>query len=95
MIVVSDASPLIALARIGRLELLREMFGTLLLPDSVWNEVTNAGSERAGSASILRADWIKRRSVSDSALVARLRRDLGAGESEAIALARESHADLC
>ena len=48
MIVVSDASPLIALARIDRLELLREMFGTLLLPDSVWNEITNAGMERAG-----------------------------------------------
>jgi predicted nucleic acid-binding protein len=94
MIVVSDASPLIALARIDRLELLREMFGTLLLPDSVWNEVTAAGVERPGAASVLRADWIERRSVSDSALVARLRLDLGAGESEAIALARESRADV-
>ena len=94
MIVVSDASPLIALARIDRLELLREMFGTLLLPDSVWNEITNAGMERAGAAFIVRADWIERRSVSNSSLVARLRRDLGAGESEAIALAQESHADV-
>jgi uncharacterized protein len=94
MIVVSDASPLIALARINRLELLREMFGTLLLPDSVWNEVTSAGIERPGAASVLRAKWIERRSVSDSALVARLRLDFGAGESEAIALARESHADV-
>ena len=94
MIVVSDASPLIALARIDRLELLREMFGTLLLPDSVWHEITNAGMERAGAAFIVRADWIERRSVSNSSLVARLRRDLGAGESEAIALAQESHADV-
>ena len=94
MIVVSDASPLIALARIDRIELLREMFGTLLLPDSVWQEITNAGTERPGAASIVRADWIERRSISDSALVARLRLDLGAGESEAIALAQETHADV-
>ena len=41
------------------------MFGTLLLPDSVWNEITNAGMERAGAAFIVRADWIERRSVSN------------------------------
>ena len=94
MIVVSDASPLIALARINRLELLREMFGTLLLPDSVWNEVTNSGIHRPGAVSVLQANWIERRSVSDSVLLAQLRLDLGAGESEAIVLARESKADL-
>lgn len=34
MTVVADASPLIALARIGRLDLLRTVFGGLLLPDA-------------------------------------------------------------
>jgi predicted nucleic acid-binding protein len=46
MIVVSDASPLIALGRIGRLDLLREIFGTLVLPEAVWTEVVEAGTEK-------------------------------------------------
>ncbi len=39
MIVVADASSLIALARIGRLELLPSLFGSLMLPDAVWCEL--------------------------------------------------------
>jgi uncharacterized protein len=65
MIVVADSSPLIALPRIRRLDLLREMFGTLLLPDAVWNELTGEGKERAGALSILEAEWVVRKSVDD------------------------------
>lgn len=39
MIVVTDASPLIALARIGRVDLLRSLFGKRVLPHAVWREV--------------------------------------------------------
>lgn len=90
MIVVADASPLIALARIGRLELLRDVFGTLYLPDAVWREVVEAGMERIGADAVLHAGWIERRSVADGTLVTVLRRDLGAGEAEASVLARET-----
>lgn len=36
MIVVADSSPLIALCRAGRLELLHDLFGLLILPEAVW-----------------------------------------------------------
>ena len=36
MIVVADASPLIAMARVGKLDLLQSVFGQLLVPDAVW-----------------------------------------------------------
>jgi uncharacterized protein len=94
MIVVADASPLIALARIGRLDLLRTMFGKLLLPEAVWREVVAAGLDRAGAGTVIHADWIERRQIGDAGLVALLCRDLGAGESEAIVLAREVGGDL-
>ena len=94
MIVVADASPLIALARIGRLELLRAMFGKLLLPEAVWHEVVAAGLDRAGARTVMQAHWIERRKVADAGMVGLLRRDLGAGESEAIVLAREAGANL-
>ena len=94
MIVVADASPLIALARVGRVELLRSVFGQLLVPDAVWREVVEAGVEKAGTVDVAAANWIERRTVLDLSLVNLLRHDLGAGESEAIVLARETGADF-
>lgn len=94
MIVVADASPLIALSRIGRLELLRQLFGRLSVPQAVWREVALIDPHRTGVRELLQADWVERRQVVDVALVQLLRRDLGAGESEAIVLAREIKADV-
>jgi predicted nucleic acid-binding protein len=39
MIVISNASPLVALSRIYRLDLFQQLFGTLLIPPSVNTEV--------------------------------------------------------
>lgn len=94
MILVADSSPLIALARIGRLELLHTLFGTLMLPDAVWGELVATNIPRVGANEIAAAEWIEHRPVSDDAWVKLLRQDLGAGESEAIVLAKEINADL-
>ncbi len=40
MPVVSNAGPLIALARIERLDLLEELFGEVIVPQAVYGEVT-------------------------------------------------------
>lgn len=94
MIVVADSSPLIALARIGRLELLRSVLGSVLLPAAVWTELVQMGIGRPGAGAVMTADWIGRREIVDVGLATLLRRDLGTGESEAIVLAREVGADL-
>jgi predicted nucleic acid-binding protein len=94
MIIVSDASPLIALGRIGRLDLLNEIFGSLVLPDAVWREVVEAGIDKEGAAKVAVSPWISRRSVRDKSLVDLLRHDLCAGEAEAIVLAKECNADF-
>ena len=94
MIVVADSSPLIALARVRRLDLLRSLFGQLLVPDAVWREVVEDGADRLGATDVAEATWIERRTIVDSSLVNLLRHDLGAGEAEAIVLARESKADF-
>jgi predicted nucleic acid-binding protein len=58
--VVFDASPLIALARLERLELLREMFGDVVVPSAVWREVVAAGLDKAGAGQVATAEWISR-----------------------------------
>ena len=40
MIVVSDTTPLISLLKIGRLDLLKKLFGEIFIPQAVFNELT-------------------------------------------------------
>jgi predicted nucleic acid-binding protein len=86
---VCNATPLIALARIGRLEPLRLAFEQVAIPEAVYDEVVVKGSGRPGAGEVQRADWIQVRTVQDRQWVEELGRFLGKGETEAIILARE------
>jgi len=44
MIVISNSTPLIALAKINQLQLLKEYFGEVLIPEEVYDEVVRRGS---------------------------------------------------
>ena len=92
--VVSNSTPLIALARIRRFYLLEGLFGEVDIPYAVYDEVVNAGNGRPGVAEVENAEWVRKHQVKNSDLVAFLRTSLDAGEAEALALAKEISADL-
>jgi predicted nucleic acid-binding protein len=92
--VVSDASPLIAPARIGCLELLPALYGRVLIPNEVHSEVVVAGVGLPGSALIADASWIEVCSVNGAVTDAVLRTGLGFGEVSAVMLAKEVAAGL-
>jgi predicted nucleic acid-binding protein len=99
MIVVTNTTPLILLAKCGLFALLQRFYGQLLLPPAVWQEVVEEGEGRAGqqeTAQARTAGWVTVRDPQDRAMVQRFRDTfrLGAGESEVMALARECAADL-
>jgi len=94
MKVVSNTSPLINLARIGRLDLLYRLYGELVIPRAVWDEVVVKGAGQAGADEVKSASWIKTQATTNKPLVQALRHELDAGEAEAIALALEIGADL-
>lgn len=93
MIVISNTSPISGLAEIGQLDLVRELFGTIIIPDAVRNELTAKGGQHAGSKAV-DLEWISTRSVSNQVMVDVLRGDLDVGEAEVLALAIELSADL-
>lgn len=94
MIVVSDTTPLIGLAVIGRFELLRELFGEVYIPRAVYNEAVVFGREQGGAkGEVTQAKWIKVSEVKDRLAVEVLLDELDLGEAEAIVLARELNAD--
>ena len=91
MKVVVNTSPLIALNRIGCLHLLPSLFGHVIRPQSVADEI-QAGRLQYGAAdSLLEEDWLE--TVEDPPEMV-LRRELGAGETAAIALAVKLRSDL-
>lgn len=94
IVIVSNASPLINLTRIGRLELLRQLYGELSIPEAVWQEIVVKGTGQPGADEVQAATWIKRRAATNRVLVRALQQELDAGEAEAIALALEMEAEL-
>ena len=96
MQVVSNTSPVLNLAIIGRLELLRDQFGQVAIPAGVWDEL-RADEPLPGSravASAMTEGWLRVVSVHNKSLATALRVDLDTGEAEAIALAVELDAEL-
>ena len=58
MIVVSDSSPLIALACLSQLELLRILYEEITIPQAVYDEVVQAGEGRQGATAVAEASWV-------------------------------------
>jgi predicted nucleic acid-binding protein len=94
MKIVSNASPLISLARIGQLEILQRLYGELTIPEAVWREVVVEGAGQPGAKEVETASWIRVQPATNRDLVQALRQELDAGEAEAIALALEVEAAL-
>lgn len=93
-IVVSNSTPIIALAKIGRIDMLRELFGIIVIPEAVYNEVSDEGRKRAGSAEVAAYDWIITKKVDNRTAVDFLLVSVDIGEAEAIVLAKETEASL-
>lgn len=92
--IVADAGPIIAFARIGKLDLLRQVVGELLIPDAVHGDLVTKGSGKVGAQDVEREAWIRRKGVRGGGALAPLTQTLGQGEYEAILLAQEENAQL-
>lgn len=94
MITVSNATPLIGLASIGRFDLLRQIFGEIIISQAVFDETVTKGREiRGAKREVASANWISVRSVADRLAVEVLLDELDPGEAETIVLARELNAE--
>lgn len=93
MIVVSNTSPIFYLSTIGQLDLLRQLYDEIVIPNTVFQEITNVGNTDVSATVVPTLNWIKIQSTTDLTLVNTLSHELDPGEAEAIALAVELDAD--
>jgi predicted nucleic acid-binding protein len=93
-LIVADTSPLVYLVLIDHIDILPQLFETILVPGAVHTELQNPLAPAAVQdwASAL-PSWVEVKQVLDVPDDAALR-PLGAGERDAIALALSIHADL-
>lgn len=94
MKVVCDSTVFIGLAKIRKIELLKQIFREVFIPDAVFNEVVTSGKGRPGVKEIANAKWIKREPIKDQRTVEILIAELGQGEAEVLVLGKELNADL-
>ena len=85
--------PLISLAAVGQLDLLRRLYSDVVIPLAVHREVT-LFPDTSGALALHAASWIRVQAVADRTLVEALSLTLDSGEAEAIALAVETESEL-
>lgn len=86
MIVVSDTSAITALLQVGQEALLKGLYREVLIPETVQQELLQTHP--------LLPTFLSSARVLNISEVQRLATELDLGEAEAIALAKERHADL-
>lgn len=89
--VIADAGPLVGLARVGRLGILRDLYQEILIPPCVFDEL-RVSESRPGSAALLEAirlQWLVCAQLEPSQDLQSLRLIIDPGEAEAIVLATQ------
>jgi predicted nucleic acid-binding protein len=96
MIVISDTTPVIALIKINRLDLLEKLFTEVLIPDAVFDELTTKSSFTNEAAIVISCSFLKKTSVQNkkSLQILQAASGLDDGESQAIILADELKSDV-
>jgi uncharacterized protein len=94
LIVVSDTSPILNLARIRRLSLLPALYHVVIIPSAVADELKHALRDLSPSIDFDSEPWLMVRAAAERNRVRKLQQILDPGEAEAIALALECRAAL-
>jgi len=91
--VIVNSTPLIALCKVNQLELLRELYTEITIPEAVFQEVT-AKNDSVKRKILENGAWIHVQSVSDTIDRRMYKAKLHDGEVEVMILAQEIKADL-
>lgn len=91
--IICNTGPLIALSLIDRMDVLRDLFEFVAIPEEVHEEILKGGLQKAGLLNYEKAAWVKvlKLSKPSDALLAT---SLDLGEAAVIGLARELGVDI-
>lgn len=90
--VVSNTTPIISLLKIGKLQILKDLYDEIFIPQEVFNEI-EAGRNKEFYTDLSKIEWIKIEKIQNEKSLSYFL-DLDKGEAEAIVLATEKEANL-
>lgn len=92
--VVVNTTPLIALSHVGQLDLLRRLYGEIIIPEAVYRELsvkTESVCKKAVDSSL---DWIRIGKIKNQLAKSMYKTQLHDGEVEVMILSKEIGADV-
>lgn len=90
---IVNATPLISLALLDRLDILRALFDQVIVPTAVYDEVVTNALGRPGAVLIRCADWLQVMTPSAVPTIEPMLLGLDTGETQVLLLAREMNPD--
>lgn len=100
MIVVSDSSPIILMAKLGSLSILQKLYKTILIPEGVYSEAIAKGKQEGyADAFLIEKEignfiFVKKIAAKFITDLNALKGSCGIGEAEAIIICMQEKADL-
>lgn len=92
--VVVNTTPFIALCHVNRLEILKELYGQVIIPDAVYREISVKSDSVCKKMVDEALDWIHIESIRDQLAKAMYKTQLHGGEVEVMILSKELAADV-
>jgi predicted nucleic acid-binding protein len=94
--IVSNTTPIVCFLKLGRLDILKNIFNEIIIPQAVYEEVTAKPDEAEAISALTEYGLFKTRPVENKFAVSLLQKQIGLdlGESESIVLAQELKAEL-
>ncbi len=92
--VIVNTTPLIALSHVGQLNLLKELYGEIIIPQAVYEEVSVKVDSVCKKEVDSSLDWIRVEKISNQMAKDMYKTQLHEGEVEVMILAKEVAADV-
>jgi len=89
MTIVSNTSPISNLAKVGQLNLMQQLYGGIVIPTAVYEELLDKRAGKTVITAVQAAVWLEIQPVQSQELINELCSRVNLGEAEAIALAIE------
>ena len=92
--VIVDSTPLIARCNIGKLDILKKLYGEIIIPLAVYNEISAKGDSICKKEVDASLEWIQIGQIKNNLAKLMYKTQLHDGEVEVMILAQEENADL-